>query len=225
MKKTYGIDRANRLFFPEDKDHPAYVAAGQVPGMAGWPTGTMRWWEHAHGLVVLADFLATGPLRVLSIGAHWCHLSEALHLAGHDVLGVDPDPETAEWAEQSGLPVEIAHVQDLDLAPASFDLVVSVSTFEHMPRNGDRRAAEVVARVTKPGGMIYITSEFGVAPVSWNREVVGGRIYDTATACLRVAVPAHMQFVDAPVWTSKNFPDYRGTGAHFLSGAMVGQRT
>lgn len=121
--------------------------------------------------------LPPAPARVLDFGAYEDLLP--LHLAslGYDVVARD----------LRGYPFSHARleVDDRDIfegvEPASVDVVVSISTIEHvglpgggaLTDDGDRRAVEIALQALKPGGTLLATVPFGRAS-----EAPGFRVYD-----------------------------------------------
>ena len=57
------------------------------------------------------------------------------------------------WHAHDGVRFAQADARSLPFADASFDLVASTALFEHV--NGVERAAREVARVTRPGGLVF----------------------------------------------------------------------
>ena len=92
--------------------------------------------------VLLALTAPTGGQRVLDVGCGDGFLSAALVERGHRVTGLDADaPVLARARERWGAAsVDWVHadLMTADLAPASFDAVVSNATLHHLP---DTRAA------------------------------------------------------------------------------------
>jgi SAM-dependent methyltransferase len=107
--------------------------------------------------------------------AHMRRTRRMIDLAHSDalVLGVGDGAELALWREQrprsltatdffahreswsgcEGTRFAQADVRALPFAAASFDVVASTALFEHI--NGVERASREVARVTRPGGLIF----------------------------------------------------------------------
>lgn len=85
--------------------------------------------EHAPAEVVAADFAATAVAKGEAFAAR---------------RGL------------SGIRWEVADIQNLEHADATFDTVVSCETIEHVP--DPRRALRELARVLKPGGRLLLTA-------------------------------------------------------------------
>ncbi len=116
--------------------------------------------------VLLALTAPTGGQRVLDVGCGDGFLSAALVERGHRVTGLDADaPVLARARERWGAAsVDWVHadLMTADLAPASFDAVVSNATLHHLP---DTRAAlRRMAELLRPGGRLGIV---GFARNSW----------------------------------------------------------
>jgi SAM-dependent methyltransferase len=88
--------------------------------------------------------------RVLDLGCRDGALSQA-YLDGNEVVGVDADREALADAARLGIETHWADLdQPLDLADASFDIVVAGELLEHL--RDPRRLVEEVRRVLRPGG-------------------------------------------------------------------------
>ena len=95
-------------------------------GFACWLAARDR---HAPAEVVAADFAETAVRK----GEEFA--------AGRGIVGIS-------W--------EVADIQDIKHADASFDTLVSCETVEHVP--DPRRAVRELARVLKPGGRLLLTT-------------------------------------------------------------------
>jgi len=116
---------------------------------------------------------AMGPLegkRVLDIGGAECPMAFDWAGLGADVTVVDPSDPAAHLR---GHPLyrALEEQQRPDLLRADgcflpfrdevFDAVVSISTVEHIPGDGDTRVMVEAARVLRPGGRVVVTVEGG----------------------------------------------------------------
>lgn len=98
-------------------------------------------------------------LRVLEIGCGRGTFARYLLEQGADLVAADFSPAAVEYAREvigGRCEVIVADIQDIPFLSASFDVVVSLETLEHVPFP-DRGLAELV-RVTKPGGQLLITT-------------------------------------------------------------------
>jgi SAM-dependent methyltransferase len=110
-----------------------------------------------------AKRVAIGPgTRLLEIGpgTGWMLIHAAQH--GFRCAGLELNPELAgfarERARSAAVDVEIlvGDIQQRELEPASFDVVVANSVLEHV--RDDRRALQHVHRALRPGGLFYFNS-------------------------------------------------------------------
>jgi SAM-dependent methyltransferase len=121
------------------------------------------------------------PARVLDLGCAESTSSLEMASLGFDVVGVDLRPLPLEHPNFRML---IADIGNLPLPDASFDVVVSLSTIEHVGLDwytpspdgtSDHKVVAEVKRLLKPGGRFILTVPFGqhiVTPVH--------RVYDRA---------------------------------------------
>ena len=108
--------------------------------------------------------------RLLDVGCGTGALVDAARAAGHDALGVEPDPEMAALASLAlGEDVAVAGLPDLPFADDGFDAVVASFVLNHV--DDPRAGARELARVAAPGGAVRATI-WGAAPppqaVMWN---------------------------------------------------------
>lgn len=143
------------------------------------------------------------PPRVLDVGCGFGDLLLYLQQRGCDVLGVESDPGAAAVGSELGVPIRTEPLGELDLAPASFDVVVMSHSLEHL--DDPLTALTEVARVLRPGGTLHLAVPNGAAPgLEQQKEEWGALCY-----------PVHFWYFDphtlssllaragfAVVWTS-----------------------
>jgi SAM-dependent methyltransferase len=119
------------------------------------------WYEHQHRYAFAAAY-AHGR-RVLDAACGEGYGSALLRDAGaREVLGVDIDPASIGHARRrygggAALRFEQADVTALDALPAaSFDLIVSFETLEHV--EAQERLLDGFARLLAPGGLLMIST-------------------------------------------------------------------
>lgn len=87
----------------------------------------------------------------------------------------------------------------------TFDGVFSSGSIEHVGQEGKpdydaiRTAAEEIARVTKPGGIISLSTEWKLAGDGWGWSHV--RLFDADTIMRVIVEPSGCELVDEPDWT------------------------
>lgn len=108
--------------------------------------------------------------RLLDVGCGTGELVGAARAAGHDAIGVDPDPEMAALAGTVvGEEITVAGLPHLPWADDGFDVVLASFVLNHVdhPRDGARE----LARVAAPGGVVRATIWGRTPPpqgVMWN---------------------------------------------------------
>jgi len=93
----------------------------------------------------------------------------------------------------------------LPFPDSTFDKIYSISVIEHIPKDGDEKAVEELARVLKPGGILVLTVPF--SNIYWEeyvrKEVYGerrkneeeiffARYYDEDSLMARVILPSNL---------------------------------
>ena len=88
---------------------------------------------------------ASPGTRVLDVGCGTGIEARQLQAAGCSVLGIDPDRRMAEFAQRSGLEVEVSRFEEWDPAGRTFDLVVAGTAWHWVdPEAGAVKAGEVL---------------------------------------------------------------------------------
>jgi SAM-dependent methyltransferase len=88
--------------------------------------------------------------RILEIGCGTGDLLLALRDLGAEVMGIEPNAAAVKSAREHGLNVEIGMLDDVQLAPAQFDLVLMKYALEHVHSPSETLAA--IKKLLKPGG-------------------------------------------------------------------------
>jgi SAM-dependent methyltransferase len=144
--------------------------------------------------------VARSPGRdVLDVGCGTGIVARQLEAAGCRVLGVEPDARMAAFAQQHGLEVETAKVEDWDPAGRAFDAVVVGQAWHWVdPVAGAAKAAEVL----RPGGVFAAFWNAGQIPQGltatfdeinrdlvpeWPRNVAGRSAVDLYTVMCSTA--------------------------------------
>ncbi|WP_031512551.1 class I SAM-dependent methyltransferase [Streptomyces sp. NRRL F-5123] len=90
---------------------------------------------------------------VLDVGCGTGIAARQFQAAGCLVLGVEPDPRMAAFAQARGLPVEVATFEAWEPAGRTFNAVVAAQSWHWVdPAAGAARAAEVL----RPGGRLAV---------------------------------------------------------------------
>ncbi|MEJ7628880.1 MAG: class I SAM-dependent methyltransferase [Nocardioidaceae bacterium] len=112
------------------------------------------------------------PANVLELGSGTGKLTRALLSIGHRVVATDPStPMLAELARVApGARRVLARAEEIPLAPATVDVVVSAQAFHWF--DGERALPEI-ARVLRPGGVLANVWNSGDFKVPWVRRLFG----------------------------------------------------
>lgn len=112
----------------------------------------MNRWDPSHLRTANRLLAPEVGMRLLEVGCGRGHLISRLQAQGLDAVGIDANPHAVEHGVASNLLVMQAEA--LDFPDASFDLLCSIHTIEHVGPL-DRALAEM-ARVLKPGGKLLL---------------------------------------------------------------------
>ncbi len=124
-----------------------------------------KWWEWSRILHLVKQ--EKGAIKILDIGAACGLMGPMLAYLGYEVTEAEID---AAWKTErekiNHLLVKnpIKWVQSgygtlLQRCNAPYDVVISVSTVEHVPPNYERTAWKEMVDLTKPGGLLIITTD------------------------------------------------------------------
>jgi ubiquinone/menaquinone biosynthesis C-methylase UbiE len=180
--------KLNKICNLEDWADPDFRATvrrlepGMTHAVPAYPTGFehRKQWEYAHVLNGLDRLGATHPAAtVLSVaGGHelpafdltnrvrWVFLTDLYgdtHFSNEEAQAsvlTNPDPFSAQPYNRNRLVVQHMNALDLRFEPETFDAVFCLSSIEHF--GGEEAARHALAemdRVTKPGGVVAITTE------------------------------------------------------------------
>lgn len=119
---------------------------------------------HAAIHALAQQMAETGARTVLDIGSGTGRHIVFLAAQGFSVFGLDSSPVglelTRQWLAEAGCTAQLA-VQDIyDALPyedALFDTVISVQVIHHACISAIRSLIREIARVLKPGGLVFIT--------------------------------------------------------------------
>jgi len=118
-------------------------------------------------------------LKVLDIGCGNGVLLRQFQKRGCICYGSDPSPWAQEYARQYGYTL-LPRIEEAGLAPNSFDVITTTSTFEHVARPIEH-LKHIIAAV-KEGGIIYLTvPNYGSLPI--RLRLVKGRLVDPPGHC------------------------------------------
>lgn len=108
--------------------------------------------------IILEALAPLSGKQILDIGCGAGSLARSLSNQGACVFGVDPNSETLEAARQAvprGV-FETANAEALPFADHSFDGVVFLNSFHHVPKTAMLQALQEAARVVKSAEPIII---------------------------------------------------------------------
>ena len=126
--------------------------------------------------ILLRWLQARGSQRILNAGCGSGELSCLLAAAGHQVVGMDPDPTYIQLArERAGdqfphASFAVASIEDYT-GPAGFDAVVCTDVIEHIA--DDRTAFNKLVEYVRPGGHLLITVPAGQWLFGYHDEQLG----------------------------------------------------
>jgi 2-polyprenyl-3-methyl-5-hydroxy-6-metoxy-1,4-benzoquinol methylase len=135
--------------------------------------------------ILLGWLRSRGTLRVLNAGCGSGELSLLMAREGHQVVGIDPEPEYIRLARDraaSRFPncqFLVSSIEDYK-GPGAFDAVVSTDVLEHI--EDDRLAFNKLADLVRVGGQVMLTVPAGQWLFGYHDEQLGHfRRYNSTT--------------------------------------------
>ncbi|MBI5095883.1 MAG: class I SAM-dependent methyltransferase [Candidatus Hydrogenedentes bacterium] len=118
------------------------------------------------GILERTGLLGDGaPRKFFEIGCSEGMVLHELHMRGHEVMGCEMNPEISEEGrKQLGVDIRTAMFEDLELPRASFDVVMSFHTIEHV--KSPRAVFEHIVQILRPEGTVLI--EVPCGPEEYN---------------------------------------------------------
>ena len=113
-------------------------------------------WKLAERDAFLARLLNVGATRLLEVGAGTGQDALYFRDNGLDVVATDLTPEMVGRCVEKGLEAHVRDVMDLGFADASFDAVWTINCLLHVPTEALPPALAEIARVVRPGGLLYL---------------------------------------------------------------------
>lgn len=137
-----------------------------------------RVWEYANVLRQLDELNISPGSSVLDVGSGGSYLPVLLATRGYRVTASDSMAYgdcTAWMVQQSGvfdvlLPVLVCPVEQIDAPDGAFDATVCVSVIEHVAPDRVATAWQELARVTRPGGAVMVTSDYFSGMTAWEQS-------------------------------------------------------
>ena len=149
------------------------LARIDAPDTLGHP---MKLWEWARALLAIREIHGKNlDISILDIGAAYSLLGPALAYLGYDVVEVEPDVECGYERSKlndflspfNGRPIRwmrggYGGLQDV--TRQHFDVVMSISTIEHIDLWLEKTAWKEMFDLLKPGGLLVVTADLMPEP-------------------------------------------------------------
>lgn len=178
--------------------HAAYIAQAE-----GRPTGQ-----------------PTDGVRVLDTGFGCSYFTQFLKLQGYDIHASDSEaygPVREKLIEQcvalgTQIPLLIHPVEDHAGVPSDFfDVALCISVIEHLPRANFEQAWRELFRLTKPGGYLFLTSDFFKDEASWLHSPALGIQHN---AFMPSRMPEILAVAEQAGWQMVGTSDFEYRGDH-----------
>jgi len=132
---------------------------------------THREWEYARIMRQLTELFpdrTPASIRILDTGSGASYFIPYLKICDYDVVTSDSMTygDITEWlraqcfALNITIPLVVAPVERLGLEDNQWDVTMCISVIEHLPVTEFENGLRELYRVTKPGGYLFITSDY-----------------------------------------------------------------
>lgn len=174
----------------------------------------------------IAERLGRPGGRALDVGCGNGVLVEAFTRRACQAEGLDPSVWARAAAAQKGFVLHDSYAEDQTLPAASYDVVTSTSTFEHIPRPVEHLRS--LLRLIRPGGVLYMCGmpnygswavRVGLASFRHNRPPWHANFFTPRT--LRAVFE---RAVDAGCLAQLRIRTYGVPEAHHVHQAIAGRR-
>lgn len=174
---TRSLDPADYTFLPHAEPLRAYerLLASNGVGHRDWCEH--RLWEYASIMQQLEGLQISEAARIIDTGSGGSFFPPYLathgfpHLELTDWVGVledgmnygdcRPDVEAQRAFSGAALPLHLLLLEDMAaLATGTYDVAMCISSIEHVPGGHHDAALRELWRITKPGGYLFITSDY-----------------------------------------------------------------
>jgi SAM-dependent methyltransferase len=187
-----------------------------IPGAAG-----EIWYEHWHRYHFVAPLVAGRDVLDIACGEGYGSALIARHAA--HVTGADISPTTiaharTQYADQANLDFREADCAALPFADASFDVVVSFETLEHI--EAQEAFLDEIRRVLRPNGVVAIScpnkAEYSDKRDHINEFHVRELYRDELAALMRTRFPHTAWYGERPGFFSVVWPEQRPVSAEIF---------
>lgn len=113
-------------------------------------------WKREERERFLAELKADGKRTLLELGAGPGRDSLFFAERGLEVLATDLSGEMVQLCRAKGLRAEVVDMMDLPFAAESFDAAYALNSLLHVPHAAFPATLRGIARVLKPGGLLYL---------------------------------------------------------------------
>jgi len=223
---TRSLDPQDYSFLPHAKTLRAFerqMAADGVPHRA-WCEH--RLWEYASMMQQLEELQISEVARIIDTGSGGSFFPPYLALRFPDVTLTDwtgplsdgmvygdctPDVVAQRAHYRVALPLHDLLLEDMSPLPdGAFDVVMCISSIEHVAGGHHDAALRELCRITKPGGYIFITSDYFRDLDQWNASPSRFMQHTPYTKEFVLGLP---QMIDADFVGDTDL-DYRGDFVH-----------
>lgn len=138
-----------------------------------------RLWEYASMMQQLEALHVPMDAQILDVGSGGSFFPPYLATTGYPNVSLtdsmtygDIRPDVQAQRAYYGVPLPLYDmlVESMDLPSASFDVTMCISTIEHVAADQHDAALRELCRITKPGGYLFITSDYFRDQVQYERS-------------------------------------------------------
>jgi 2-polyprenyl-3-methyl-5-hydroxy-6-metoxy-1,4-benzoquinol methylase len=167
---TRSLDPADYAFLPHAGRLRAFESEMRARGVGHRDWHEHRLWEYASMMQQLEELGVPKHARIIDVGSGGSFFPPYLATVGGypnvtltdsmkygDVL---PDVQSQRQAYNVDLPLYDLLCEDMSMLGTSYDVTMCISTIEHVDADQHDLALQELWRITKPGGYIFITSDY-----------------------------------------------------------------
>lgn len=190
-------------YHKSDWNNPWFAAQAKELNDFGAKMPLLRFWEHVRAIIFLGN---PAHREILDVGTRESLLGQFLASRGANVTCMDLD--VSQIPEGRGVRVVQGDARNMPFDNDHFHHVISTACLKHIPDHGDTEAVQEMVRVTRPGGLVAVTFDYGPKYAEYPSEATGRRIYSEDAVYERLVYPSGARLEEPADFSRSDWDDW-----------------